>query len=90
MTSQQKQAFLQARAVSRISALTSIVTPDNVSAITTPTNLHVPMQIAHTQQSTQGNGGSQQPTESNSSITGPFAGRASHPYMKPGFRYKPQ
>ncbi len=80
MTAQQRQAFLQARAASRISALTSVVTPsDDFSAITTPTNLPVPTQIAQTQQVVQAPTSSQQAAGSTGpTISGPFGGRASH------------
>jgi hypothetical protein len=80
MTAQQRQTFLQARAASRISSLTSIVTPpDDVSAITTPTGIQVPTQVAQVQQVYQGNtaqGQNQGPAGSVAS--GPFAGRAAH------------
>jgi hypothetical protein len=80
MTAQQRQAFLQAQAVSHISALTSVVTPsDDFSAITTPTNLPSPTQIAHTQQVIQPPMSSQQAAGSTGpTISGPFGGRASH------------
>jgi hypothetical protein len=79
MTAQQRQAFLQARAASRISALTSVMTPsDDLSAITTPTNLPVQTQIAHTQQVGQVPTSSQQVAGSTgSAVSGPFGGRAS-------------
>jgi hypothetical protein len=81
MTAQQRQAFLQVWAASRISALTSVVTPsDDMSAITNLTNLPVPTQIAHTQQAGQAPTSSQQAAGSTGSvISGPFGGRASHP-----------
>jgi hypothetical protein len=84
MTAQQPQAFLQARAASRISALTSIITPlsDDVSAITTPTGIQVPTQIAQVQQVTPGNNGQQSQGQNQGTLgtiaSGPFSGQAAH------------
>jgi hypothetical protein len=81
MSPQQRQAFLQARAASRINAMTSIISiNDDVSAISTPTGIQVPSQVAQLRQdqvstaitTPQDNNGN------NSVISGPFAGRASH------------
>ncbi len=80
MTAQQRQTFLQARAASRISSLTSIVTPpDDVSAITTPTGIQVPIQVAQVQQVNQGNAVQGQNQGAAGSVaSGPFGGRAAH------------
>jgi hypothetical protein len=80
MTAQQRQTFLQARAASRISSLTSMVTPpDDVSAITTPTGIQVPTQVAQVQQVNQGNTAQGQNQGAARSVaSGPFGGRAAH------------
>jgi hypothetical protein len=81
MSPQQRQTFLQARAASRINAMSSVVSMnDDVSAISTPTGIQVPSQVAQLRQdqvsaaitTTQDN------NANNSVISGPFAGRASH------------
>jgi hypothetical protein len=81
MSPQQRQAFLQARAASRINAMTSIVSiNDDVSAISTPTGIQVPSQVAQLRQdqvstaitTPQDNNGN------NSIVSGPFGGHASH------------
>jgi hypothetical protein len=76
MTPLQRQTLLQARATSRINALASTVTPsDDVSAITTPTGIQVPAQVAQVQRDQL----TAQQTSTSATVTsGPFGGRASH------------
>jgi hypothetical protein len=77
MTPEQKQTFLQTRAMSRINALSSIITPtDDVSAITTQTGSHVPTQIAQIQRDHSSVQSGDAPSVTVTS--GPFGGRASH------------
>jgi hypothetical protein len=79
MTAQQHQKFLQTQAASHISALTSIITPtDDVSAITTPTNIQVPTQIAQVHQGNANGQQGQMQSSANTAVTGPFGGRAAH------------
>jgi hypothetical protein len=76
MTAQQWQTFLQVRAASRISSLTSMVTPpDDVSTITTPTGIQVPTQVAQVQQVNQGNTAQGQNQGAAGSVaSGPYGG----------------
>lgn len=83
MTAEQRQAFLQARAMSRISALTTTGgVPDDVSALTSvvmPSN--APTQVAQIQTASvpgTSNAAAVSSTSSNSGISGPFGGRAAH------------
>ena len=86
MTSEQRQAFLQARAASRIHALTSGVTQDDISAVTNGTGMvTIPIrtggsipgtQVAQVSQAATVN--TQNNTNINANAPGPFAGRAAH------------
>ena len=76
MTSEQKQAFLQTRALSRIQALTSSLhtVPDDVSAITNITTGNVPANIAQVQtaqtvSANSSNTASQASTQGGASVT---------------------
>jgi hypothetical protein len=77
MTAQQCQTFLQAWATSQISSRTSIVTsPDDVSAVTTPTGIQVLAQVAQIQQVNQGFTAQGQSQGTAGSVTsGPFGGQ---------------
>jgi hypothetical protein len=90
MTQQQRQAFLQARAATRISALASLIATttgngaDDVSAITNSSN--VPSQIAQVSQSgsqantstTVTNGNAASVAALSAALLTPFGGRAAH------------
>jgi hypothetical protein len=81
MTPNQRQTFLQARAAARISAITSALTPsgnDDISAISTGTN--VPVQISQVSQASAQAHNANASTRSTSGDTlpAPFAGRAAH------------
>jgi hypothetical protein len=81
MSPQQRLTFLQARAASRINAMTSIISiNDDVSAIPTPTGIQVPSQVAQVRQD-QVSSAIMTPQDSNgnnSVVSGPFGGRTSH------------
>ena len=84
MTSEQRQAFLQARAASRIHALTSGIQQDDISAVTNGTGMvTVPIPTGGSMPGTQIAQVSQAATvntqnNTNTNVPGPFAGRAAH------------
>ena len=84
MTSEQRQAFLQARAASRIHALTSGIQQDDISAVTNGTGMvTVPIPTGGSMPGTQIAQVSQAATvntqnNTNTNAPGPFAGRAAH------------
>jgi hypothetical protein len=81
MTPSQRQTFLQTRAAARISAITSTTIPlsnDEISGITTGTN--VPMQISQVSQASEHEQSANASVRSTSGNTlpAPFGGRAAH------------
>jgi hypothetical protein len=90
MTYQQRQAFLQARATARLSALTSSLSPgnlDDVTAITTDTN--VPIQIVQVSQGgwPQRSCGASTWEMNTLAIFTPFTGRAtSYDYIQDDYQ----
>jgi len=80
MTTEQRQAFLQTHALSRIQALTSSLhtVPDDVSAITNPTAGNVPAIIVQVQTAQNASASSGNMASQGSTQSGAFGGRAAH------------